>query len=475
MEAILFNPNSAAPKPATRAADSASPPKDREEFSPLMEKAVTQHAKKKERREAPADAPQESKAKAPEPKTSDTDDPAIADDDTSKIEADATSKSVLALSLIQLPAAQQRSTSSSPLPVVPGPETAKTLLPSQESPLPITLSESENGQQGASKAESLLLRQIQDILDQGKNKGPLTITSTPAPTPDGKELRDTLQNLSSPLLSTAPDNTPAAISDESSKITVSLTGTEAKSVALPTGKHQGPHQDIGQQYIHAKLADAKGGTSDDAQQGTDQQGKNEQQLNPSQASTGSMLEGKPAEAGFVQQLSLSTPLSQGNSVEGKMAPGAPLLVPEREMVDNLVQRFSINPRLQTSKITMQLHPIELGSIKIDLLIKNDSISANIVAQSQQVRETLEKHMPRLRTALQDQGFTIDSFEISLEGDGGQQTELFQGNFGSSQQEFVSSGAAQEQNDVFEDLLDSTQEFPGTEETETLQDGVNLTV
>lgn len=474
MEAIPFNPNSAAPKSATRAADPASPPKDKEEFSPLMEKAVTQHTKKNERREAPADAPQENKAKAPEP--SDSDDPAIAEDDSNQIKEDATSKSALILSLIQLPAAQQKSTSSAPIPVVPGPETAKTSLPGLDSPRPIVLSEGGNGQQVASKSESLLLQQIQDILDQGKNKGPLTITSTPTPTPDGKELRDTLQNLSNPLLSTAPDNTPAAISDESSKITVSLTGTEAKTVAPPMGKSHGPHQDIGQQYLQAKLADATGSTSDDAQQGTDQQGNNKQQLNPSQASPGSMLEGKPAEAGFVQQLSLNTPLSQGNSVEGKMAPGAPLLVPEKEMVDNLVQRFGINPRLQTSKITMQLHPIELGSIKIDLLVKNNSISANIVAQSQQVRETLEKHMPRLRTALQDQGFTIDSFEISLEGDGGQQTELFQGNFGSSQQEFVSSGAAPEQNDVFEDLLDSSQESAGTEETDnTAQDGVNLTV
>ena len=158
------------------------------------------------------------------------------------------------------------------------------------------------------------------------------------------------------------------------------------------------------------------------------------------------------------------------SVEGKFAPGATQIVPEKELIDNLVQRFNVNPRLQTSKLTLQLHPAELGQLKIDILVKGDSISANIVAQSQQALETLEKHMNRLRGVLEDQGFNIDTFEITLQADSDNQQNLFQEHFDSQQQFATNSRKTSGQpEDSFDTLLDS-------EELDSLHEksGLNVT-
>ncbi|HID01943.1 MAG TPA: flagellar hook-length control protein FliK, partial [Desulfobacterales bacterium] len=179
---------------------------------------------------------------------------------------------------------------------------------------------------------------------------------------------------------------------------------------------------------------------------------------------------KPVESSFGQQLGqVATINDQSTSVDGKFAPGAQLPVPEKELVNNLIQRFNVNPRLQTSKLTMQLNPAELGSLKIDILVEGDSIKANIVAQSQQVLEMLEKSLPRLRSVLEEQGFKVDAFEVSLNADGGQQKDFFQEQFNSQQQEFSSNGSSSRKNESFDTLMDSKEE--ADEDTS----GVNITV
>ena len=121
---------------------------------------------------------------------------------------------------------------------------------------------------------------------------------------------------------------------------------------------------------------------------------------------------------------------------------------------------------------MQLNPAELGSLKIDILVKDDSIKANVIAQSQQVLETLEKSVPRLRSVLEEQGFRIDSFEISMDGGGGSQKELFQEQFNSRQQEFTSRESSTEQTDSFGTLLNIQEKTLGHDKEKT---GVNLTI
>lgn len=325
-----------------------------------------------------------------------------------------------------------------------------------------------------SKAESILLQQIQQILDQGKDSGVIVIRGNDLAQGKGINQADSLQNLSTPVLADTENGDIQA-----KQVGIPLTIVDEATVATQkTAKLEGVHQEVSEQYLNAKIDQSKGSSNESSeknnagQKGSDQQSKPEiQQTAISQNTT--VPDAKPVESSFGQQLGqFVTTNDPTTSVEGKFAPGANTPVPEKELVNNLIQRFNVNPRLQTSKLSMQLNPAELGSLKIDILVEGDSIKANIVAQSQQVLDLLEKNMPRLRTVLEEQGFKVNAFEISMNAVGGQQKDFFQEQFSSQQQEFTSSGSSSRKNESFDVLMDSQSD---SEENDEDTSGVNLTV
>ena len=329
----------------------------------------------------------------------------------------------------------------------------------------------------ASKAETILLQQIQQIIDEGKNIGAITVKASNQQSPSPQAGAENLQTLSSTILN---ESEPELIQARQTTSTIQMVQTEQKPLTINTVKPESGRQDITEQFLNAKLSDSKtshernpGNQQGDAKGGEGQQNK-AAAANPTLTATTSVADSSASETGFGQHMragELSSTTTTSTPIEGKYAPGSPhSVVPEKELVDHLIQRFNVNPRLQTSKLTMQLHPAELGQLKIDILVKGDSLSANIVAQSQQVLETLDKNMNRLRTVLEEQGFSIDSFEITLQTDQDKQQNLFQEHFGQEQQlaQEMKKKAVQ-QDDSFETVLAS--ETNTTEQSET---GVNVT-
>jgi flagellar hook-length control protein FliK len=477
VETFLLNPNTTAQNPVSQQGVSAIDADSSGDFSPIMDKAATKLENMTEQQDTlSGDSADQT---ATDLFSDGTDFSGSIDTNASILPDDTIMNSAEALFTIQVPITTE--TQSNPLQPQPlnlsgtGEEKTAPLF-TQPPPSPVNLSGAENEPPPTSKGESLVLQQIQQILDQGKNNGSISITGSNGAVADDQHAKDILQNLSNPLLAESQNGEVQA-----RQVGAAMVTTDDSSVApQKAAKLESAHQDVTEQFLNAKLGESKKNTDQNFQQnnseqkGTEQQNKSDVQTTAALTPGSSISEIKPGEAGFSQQFSLSSTTTPQTTtgIEGKMAPGANLLVPERELVDNLIQRFNVNPRLQTSKLTMQLHPAELGALKIDLLVKDDSIKANIVAQSQQVLETLEKHMPRLRTVLQEQGFTVDSFEISMEGDGGNQKELFQEHFSSQQQDFASNGSSTQKNESFDTVLDSQSDSIETDEDTS---GVNLTV
>ena len=351
-------------------------------------------------------------------------------------------------------------------------------IPDKNTETPAITPSDKTNTVATSKTDSILLQQIHQILDQGRENGTIVIRGNELPGHKLSCQMDNLQNLSPPVMpDTKTEN--GAIQTKQAGIPFSIIDDSNKNTQK-SAKLEGVHQDVSEQFLNAKLGQSKGSTKDNAentnsgQKGFSQANKGELQ----QAATtpgNTVTEVKVVESSFGQQpgqVSGSATQTTSSGVEGKFAPGAQTPVPEKELVANLIHRFSVNPRLQTSRITMQLNPAELGSLKIDILVKADSIKANVIAQSQQVLETLEKSVPRLRSVLEEQGFRIDSFEISMDGDGGSQKELFQEQFNSRQQGFASRESSTEKTDSFDTLLNTQEETLSRDEEKT---GVNLTI
>jgi flagellar hook-length control protein FliK len=100
------------------------------------------------------------------------------------------------------------------------------------------------------------------------------------------------------------------------------------------------------------------------------------------------------------------------------------VVHDHEVIQQMVERFQINRRAMDSKIQMRLHPAELGEMEIDLTVKEGSIRANVVAQSQHVQEILERNLNRLKTVLEQQGFSIEEISVTTESDMVGEFDLF---------------------------------------------------
>jgi flagellar hook-length control protein FliK len=184
-------------------------------------------------------------------------------------------------------------------------------------------------------------------------------------------------------------------------------------------------QDVQAQFFDARLQNME----NPGEQKTGQQlldGDNETSQNSLLASSGKGLEKSNENnlsQSFQQVIADKSSLQPAES-QRPPAPAMPNQVPENELMQQVTQKLRISRIMQNSKMVMRLHPAELGNLKIDIHLKDGSINANIVAQSRQVQEILEKNMPRLRTLMEDQGLVVNEIAIAMEPDFADNFNLF---------------------------------------------------
>ncbi|BCR06632.1 hypothetical protein DESUT3_37010 [Desulfuromonas versatilis] len=90
------------------------------------------------------------------------------------------------------------------------------------------------------------------------------------------------------------------------------------------------------------------------------------------------------------------------------------LVPESQILGQLASRITLNHTEKQSRMTLNLHPEELGQVKLELVMEKDGLRAHLQAQNPQVQEVLERHLPRLREALAQQGLRLDDLQVSVD-------------------------------------------------------------
>nr|WP_320113762.1 flagellar hook-length control protein FliK [uncultured Desulfuromonas sp.] len=100
----------------------------------------------------------------------------------------------------------------------------------------------------------------------------------------------------------------------------------------------------------------------------------------------------------------------------------PVNVPDSHIVNQTVEHLSIHARGESSSVTVRLHPEELGELQLRMVMEGDQLKVHLHAQSQQVQEVLERNFPRLRDALQDQGMTVEDFQVSVDSGDAQQQQ-----------------------------------------------------
>lgn len=94
----------------------------------------------------------------------------------------------------------------------------------------------------------------------------------------------------------------------------------------------------------------------------------------------------------------------------------PNLVHDQEIINQIVERFSVQSRLQTSRLSLQLNPAELGELKIEIIVKGDVLKANLYAQTNKAAEIIDKNLNRLKEILESQGISVEDLNVSFKSD-----------------------------------------------------------
>jgi len=132
---------------------------------------------------------------------------------------------------------------------------------------------------------------------------------------------------------------------------------------------------------------------------------------------------KPADSGTGMQFSSAQVSGSSTPAPSRPDGGAQLRLPsgqvvaEAEVVDQVIGRFSYSRAGESSTMKMNLYPEELGQVKVELVFEKEGLRIHLQAQSQQVQEVLERHLPRLREAFEQQNVRLDSLQVSAEGKG----------------------------------------------------------
>lgn len=243
---------------------------------------------------------------------------------------------------------------------------------------------------------------------------------------------------------TAPNTVPAAATAAMSD-TVPAAATAPMSIVPDSmvdpvsSKAPTLRQEIAQQYLDGKInlqenQTKKEGNGQPAQQDNADNGQTGQPLN----GLSSALGDSTGESTLFSIPTQGTGAGQQVAHQGKVVTlPSGTMVAEQEIFNQIVQRFNLTTRMQSSRINLKLHPAELGELKIDLTIKEGSIRANVHAQSQHVQEILERNMPKLRTVLEQQGFVVEDIVVSSKSETIGDFDLFGEQF-SNRQSFTPS-------------------------------------
>jgi len=155
-----------------------------------------------------------------------------------------------------------------------------------------------------------------------------------------------------------------------------------------------------------------------AQTGTDARGD---------ASNGTPFDGKGLEsADNVRAASASSDATgqNGDTQRSEFAQklsgaGGTARADQAETIDKIVQSMTMALKRGAGEVRMMLQPPRLGSVRIELSVKDGVLNAFFETQTQAARHAISGNLPQLKAALENQGIEVGGFNVTVEQESGQ--------------------------------------------------------
>lgn len=114
-------------------------------------------------------------------------------------------------------------------------------------------------------------------------------------------------------------------------------------------------------------------------------------------------------------------------------------VNKQEVIEQIVEKAKVMINHGSTEMEISLKPDSLGKIQLRVALENQAITAQFVAESDQVKRILESSMVDLRKMLQDNGIQVQNLMVSV-GHQGQGNESFTQTFNESNRHSNSRGS-----------------------------------
>jgi len=141
----------------------------------------------------------------------------------------------------------------------------------------------------------------------------------------------------------------------------------------------------------------------------DSQSGNQSMTDPgTSSSTPSYTVGADSKSAFANEVSQAT----ATTATGHAATQQAAVNPDN-LLKQVVEKFDILMTEGRSEAKIQLKPKYLGELKIHLVMENGAVKAALDAPSHQVKQILESNLSSLKQSLEDQGFNVKGFDVSV--------------------------------------------------------------
>jgi flagellar hook-length control protein FliK len=92
------------------------------------------------------------------------------------------------------------------------------------------------------------------------------------------------------------------------------------------------------------------------------------------------------------------------------------------IISRIVSEIKENVSADGGRIKITLNPPSLGTLEMDVAVRNNKVEVIIIADNKDVQQALNSHLDRLKGSLQNQGLTIDRCDVLMQNnrDGYQQ-------------------------------------------------------
>ena len=85
-----------------------------------------------------------------------------------------------------------------------------------------------------------------------------------------------------------------------------------------------------------------------------------------------------------------------------------------EVVDQIVRHVVTSIKEGRSEMHILLEPEHLGTLRLRLLLDESTLTVRLQVASESTRELIESHLPKLRAFLEQQGLSVEKFDVLVE-------------------------------------------------------------